>query len=503
MSDVDGRLKVFAYLNAPNAAQYRAIMAAFLRAREQFRLHLRPAEVMADLPLAPESIDLDLAQLCQWGNLESHPDTAEVSTVEEFLRPRFLYRLTPEGEAAERALAFYREILDQPGELQAAALGDIEELLQELLREAESAEPDAARAHRALKQLFALLDELTGRARTFIGSLQRAIDLQGLDLDRFRGYKETLVEYLERFIRELVLRSGRIGEILQALQEREVERVLELAAERDLADALAPTDEDRLETRRRWRGRWEGLRSWFLARPGDRSQADLLRSRARSAIPSLLTALQAIHDRRLRRSDRHADLLTLARRFADCRSDEEAHRLWRAAFGLTPARHLSVDPHTLEAREARPVPARTSWLEAPPITVSPRLRRTGRHSRRGRLASVIDRSEDKLLLSRLLAEEAHQVEEARRRLATGRRTRLSELGFLEADEFQLFLDLLGEALAAHGSTVSADGTLEILLEPTGCRTLATVRTSTGAITGPDHFLTVVDLAARRERRATG
>src|SRR6185295_18342332 len=110
--------------------------------------------------------------------------------------------------------------------------------------------------------------------------------------------------------------------------------------------------------------------------------------------------------------------------------DEDAHRLWRAAFGLSPARHLSIDDQTLAARDEAPVPAQASWLEAPPIGISPRLRESGRFTRPGPASRVIDRSAEKAILARLLEEETAQIEAARRRLASGRPTRLSELGSL-------------------------------------------------------------------------
>jgi hypothetical protein len=63
--------------------------------------------------------------------------------------------------------------------------------------------------------------------------------------------------------------------------------------------------------------------------------------------------------------------------------DAAAHRLWRAAFGLSPARHLSVTGDT--ADEWENVPAGTPWGEAPPIRISPQLRKTGTYERRGRI----------------------------------------------------------------------------------------------------------------------
>ncbi len=109
MADASGQLRAFAHLNADKAALYRAVMRVFVEAKTRFTLHLRPQEVSAAL-VALELTDLTdaqgveaaLAQLRDWGNLEAHPDTADVATVEEFYRPRYLFQLTPEGEAAER-----------------------------------------------------------------------------------------------------------------------------------------------------------------------------------------------------------------------------------------------------------------------------------------------------------------------------------------------------------------------------------------------------------------
>jgi uncharacterized protein (TIGR02677 family) len=82
---------------------------------------------------------------------------------------------------------------------------------------------------------------------------------------------------------------------------------------------------------------WTGLRRWFIG-DGAPFQAELLRARARSAIPALLTAVTQINDRRSHRADRAADFSTLARWFAQAPDDNAAHRLWRVASALAPAR---------------------------------------------------------------------------------------------------------------------------------------------------------------------
>src|SRR5439155_5182751 len=106
----------------------------------------------------------------------------------------------------------------------------------------------------------------------------------------------------------------------------------------------------------------QGLRAWFKPGEDGASQSEMLRSRARSSIRALLTAAAALNDRRTARSDRVADLRALALWFTECEDDRDAHRLWRAAFGMAPARHLKIDDATLDELDSHPVPAHTSWL---------------------------------------------------------------------------------------------------------------------------------------------
>lgn len=500
------QLGVFAYLTADKALRYRAVSQAMLRAKEQFRLHLRPAEIvelLADHDVASDADEVTvlLAQLDDWGNVRTDPDTADVASVEEFYRPRHLYQLTAEGEAAERAVRYFEESLEQPGALQTAALRDIRDFLVELATLADDDEPDTAKAHRTLLALSARFTELTDRAQVFIGNLQRTSDLQGLDRDAFVAYKDLLIDYLERFIGELVVAQADIAHTIEGIDRSRLDRLLDTAAQRDLADALDVTADDRAGKRELWRRRWDGLTGWFVPPPGDQSQADVLRARARQAITALLLAVSTINERRVSRADRGADLRTLARWFADAPSDADAHRLWYAAFGLTPARHLVVDAETLDAREAAAEQPSTSWLEGEPVHVAPRLRRTGRYLPRGRPVGVVDRSVEKARLAEAAEAEAAQLARARGWLADVGATRLSMIGQLPRDTFDLLLDLLAEALSRKLTpdeevmATSADGSIEIRMAPVGGGATATIATSDGALTGPDHHVEFTDLLA--------
>ena len=508
---------VFSHLSAEKATLYRAILRVFMQAKTSFALHLRPADVRAALQddgLLDESdagsIDVALTQLCEWRNLESHRDTADVTTIEEFYRPRFLYQLTVEGEAAERALVLFFETLIQPGELQATALSDIRQYLGELSKLAENESVDANVIHPVLHLLTTRFEQLTARAQTFLRGLQRTIDLHGISVETFLSYKQTLIDYLERFIGELVISTHEVADRLREIEKHDVARLLEAAARRDVVDALEHEKDWRLvEARGLWSARWSGLRGWFIGDAGRQSQAEVLRGRARSAIPALLTAVARINDRRIARSDRVADFQNLARWFAETPSEGDAHRLWRAAFGLSAARHLRINEDTLEERDQNPVSPQTSWLNAEPLQISPRVRQSGRSVAKGPAKSVIDRSKEKELLARLAQEEAQQIAAAQERLATGQRLRLSDFGVLKTTaELELFLDLLGESLAlklratdpvvAH----STDGSLRIELEPTGDGVEAEIPTSDGVLCGEDHYVTITSVFDDADEKRT-
>jgi uncharacterized protein (TIGR02677 family) len=429
-----------------------------------------------------------------------------VTTVEDFHRARFLYQLTPAGEAAEQALATYDETLGRRGALQAVALTDIATQLRALLELAGHADPDPAKAHLLLRSLVDRFTDLADNAQAFMGSLQRTIDLHDADVDAFRAYKDRLIDYLERFIKDLVGTGSEIAALVARVEQAGVPRLLELAAAREAADAApgAGGDDDprRQEFERSrilWRERWSGFRGWFVSEPQHPSQAKMLRARARAAIPQLLQVVATLNERRTGRSDRSADFRSLALWFAQAPREEDLHRLWRAAFGLSPSRHLVAGPDA-DADDGK-VPATTPWAQAPPVEISPRLRKTGSFERRGKPNRVIDRSEQRRYLAELAAREAAETAAARAALATTHPTRLADLGELEPAVFRLFLTLLGDALAARVpgkrtvGTTTADGTMAIRLTALDDGRHAEILTPQGVFRGPDHLVEIVDLTA--------
>ncbi|WP_063770660.1 TIGR02677 family protein [Streptacidiphilus carbonis] len=512
-----GTYQPFAHLTVEHSALYRQVMGVFVRAKQEFSVHLRPEDV--HLALAAEGrpplevVARALEALARWGNLRADPDTGRVTALEDFYRSRYIYQLSRAGEAAEEALAAYDEALGRRGELQAVALADIAVQLRALLALAGREDPDPAVVHLALLALVDRFSGLAENARAFMNSLQRTVDLHEAEVDVFLAYKQRLIEYLERFIEDLVTRGAEIAGLLEELgvwPDGRVGPLLLLAAEREASDAAPDAAAEALAAaERRWRGRWDGLRAWFLSVPGRNSQAKLLRSAARQAIPQLLAVVQVLNERRAGRSDRSADFRELARWFAQAPDDNARHRLWRSAFGLYSARHLTIDQEALAERLEDPVPASASWYDAPGVRISPQLRRTGSYERRGRARAVQDRSEARTYLAELARKQAEQTAAARARLATRGEIRLSDLDVLDRDAFRLFLQLLGDALSAWRpglmavSATTNDGTMEIRLIRLPGEGTAEVHTHDGVLRGPEHLVEIVDLTVGDEADVSG
>ena len=497
------RLKALAYVTTEKATLYRAIMRVFMESKERFALHLRPQEIIDSVRRCgfqeipdPGEIESALEQLCEWGNLQTRPDTTDISTVEDFYKQRYSFHITNQGEAAERALELFQANSGRNGELPTNGLANIRKLLHELKELLKHSEPDAPKMHRNLLGIRSSFENLTSRAQAFMTSLQKSIDLQMAQTDGFTSDTQRLIDYIERFVSELVIAAEDVNQTVRDIEASGVEKLFRAVAECALVDALEkkPQDVERIVVE--WRSFWNGFWRWFVPRPDYPSNADILRARARASITDLLGVITSVNDRRISRVDRSNDFRVLARWFAQTGSDAEAHRLWRAVFGLGTARHLMVNEATLDEHEVEEMPSTTSWLDAPPMRISSRLRATGSYPRIGRLSRIIDRTAEKKKLAAAAHDEAMHILSAQSRFADGQRLRLSDLSQLETNAFDLFLDLLGEGISTKvlpGETaevLSNDGSLKVRLEPTGDGQLAIIHTPDGTFSGPDHWISV-------------
>jgi hypothetical protein len=92
-------------------------MRVFVDSKERFLFQLSKQDVFNavrtfDLPEPPGQPDIDsaLAQLCEWGNLQAHQDTANVTAVEDFYKQRHAFQITSQGEALSGRAAYSKRL---------------------------------------------------------------------------------------------------------------------------------------------------------------------------------------------------------------------------------------------------------------------------------------------------------------------------------------------------------------------------------------------------------
>ncbi|HEX6472476.1 MAG TPA: TIGR02677 family protein [Streptosporangiaceae bacterium] len=480
---------------------YLAVMQVFGEANERLVTALTFDEVLGGLrdvgwygPVPDDRLERALDQLHEWKLLDrNHNHGAHYATADEYERKNLQYSLTKRGEAAFAGVEHALHLLTSSGALQTAVLDAIAQHLDDLHRLLDDDASDDRRIYSTLAGLEGHLDALRTNTKQFNSELQRLLRDDAADLTTFDEVKRATVAYLEEFVTNLDQRKQAIAQGIGRIEGRTA--MLQQRALRGADLPSLPNSAGQIPT---WlatrQARWDGLRHWFRPVDGGTPAIDTLRDIARRAILSLLRVLERYSEARRSSAGTAQDFRTLARWFTACPTEQDAHRLFGAAFGLWPARHAHLAPDDPEE-----TPASTPWPAAPSVPVSPLLRSHGRTEKVARTAKVRDTAEvRRRRRARALAERA-ELEAAWAGLATGGVVRLSQLGRLDHATFGRLLQLLGRALAAKPAgdrtrrAVTADGRMEIVLaDPEDGRT-AMVTTPYGTFRGPDYAIKITSM----------
>jgi uncharacterized protein (TIGR02677 family) len=481
-------------------------MQVFFEAKQRYIIELRAPEVLDRLSASSlhyelateEALDRHLNNLVTWGNLGHTHDPGAVARLEDFYKKRFLYHLTTVGELAHRAVTEVEATVGRSGSLQSTMLAKIRDALLSLAEEGSTERPRPDVLFRLYHDLHSAFDTLTEEAHRFIADMDRP-STGPTDEARFIPYKQALLAYISRFVEQLRRLADEIGAAIDAVEATGAARLIELAARSpDLPPAHGHT-----APATRWiqqqQLRWAGVRCWFR---GDSSVGTVptvtrLAEVAREAVIALTRTLGRLNDRRTRPVDRSADFRTLARWFTECPSDGAAHALWRAAFGLAPARHFELHDDDPEI-----VSPSTSWWDAPAVEVPVRLRSHGALGNAGRPSAAPDHALTRQWIAHKRRREQAQLQEAMRRFAGRGPLTLSAVATLDAAEFDLLLALIDTALtsprAPDGSRTgrTSDGRLRITLQPPpNSHTFVWLDVPSGRLRCLDYRLVVEDLLA--------
>ncbi|KOV84185.1 hypothetical protein ADL03_18115 [Nocardia sp. NRRL S-836] len=454
---------MFRFTTAPNAELHTAVLHAFGEANERLEIALTFDDVHRELrrhhrPVSDEELTGALAGLRQWGLVDTvQRHATHHTTAADYERENLRHVLTRSGEAAVAATRHALKVMNSTGSLDTATLDAIADRLEEL----HTAE---TRTYAALMELEGHLDAFQTGVRLFHGELTRLHDQADRDT----------VAHLQTFVSDLDTRKHRIREALAKLSPDDLhERALKNAGVRD---------------ERQWRqeraDRWRTLQAWF-----DGPRIDRLEEIARTAIVDLLRTLDRISEQRRKPTNTAADFRALAGWFARTSSDDEAHELFNAAFGLWPARHAH-----LQHADGELIPSAEPWHNTPAVPVSPQLRRTGRQEHIGATGKVRDVEQIRRARREQAQRERHELELAWQQLQTDGPIRISSLQQLDHDTFDRLLDLVGRALGAMPDSTgtraasTSDGRVHIRLR--NARGWAKITTQRGTLSGPDYVIEV-------------
>jgi uncharacterized protein (TIGR02677 family) len=452
--------------------------------------HVRQALTVIgwDEPTDDEALQRALTSLTGWGLLEATQNhAARYATPHDFERKNLQWSLSRRGEAATAGVLHAFDQLRSAVGLQPAVLDAIDG--------ATTPESDA-RIHIHLAEVENHLASLVASVRQFNGYLQALLRDDGTDDVVFADVKRRTVAYLEEYADGVERRHRRLRAAIAGLHEIGPALLFDRALAGANLAPLASGDPGPAWIAER-RRRWSGIEAWFAPPPGEQAQILGLLAIARTAIVELLRALERRWDQRRRSASIAHDLRRLAGWFAACASDDDAHRLFGAAFGMWSSRHAHLSPVDGEARDPR-----RSWGDATPVDVAPALRTSGSLANRGPVRPVRDVAALRARRQREQAEVLRTHHLVQTALATEGVVRLSHFAQLPAHEFRELLALLSlgleAALASDGArrATSLDGQVEIVLRHPHDRRVAHLRTDSGVLSGPD-LLVSIDTARPR------
>jgi len=397
--------------------------------------------------LSRDTAEARCRQLAAWGNLVPSIRDARVATVAEYIRSRSRYQVSKLGGRVHRQAVEILHASDGAREVARELLGQIVQSLDRILalldRSGTGGDTlDAEMLAGEVTTVFANQRLFTDSVRDFYAYLAGILSRYDLAGEEYAQFKELLLVYIDLITadvnRHAPAVAHRAGMVLA-----QADRVLHSLA--TLPGLTSPDGTQVERAQGRTRTDWEELAAWYDASHGA-SGPEQLRGAAGQALGQLITNAKRLLDSSGTGFSRRADFLRLARWFAGA-DDEQAHRLYDAAFGSYPARHLLFGPDEPDPR----IGPTTSWWHAEPVPVPVSLRERGDRTMRGRTSRVPDPTADRLRLTAEAEREAEQRQAAAAELALAGALHGATISPAARD---LLLDLVGALLAQQGEQVT-------------------------------------------------
>lgn len=486
---LDDRLRLLSFATAEKRLDYLRVLRAFDHARSGYVVLLHAGDVAGilartepDAALVAADIGPLLEQLHAWGVLERSYDGSRAATLAEYRNRHYVYQFGQVGYHAYRAVEDVVAARVDDAALSRLALPDLLADLAGLA--AANRAGDADRVHRTLRRLESALDDMATRAAHFYLSLGDLVRTTDATPASFLAHKDALLAHMREFSSDLARYAPKLAAAITAVEESGTEAMLDRAADSD--ERVFLSRDDRRADRA---ARWAGLVHWFSAEDGT-AEVDRLREGTTIAIAAVLSLLRRVTESRRTGVSRESQLRHLAGWFAAAPTEDAAHALFDATFGLGRPRHLSM-AHP----DAEVIPDHRSWWDAPPVEIARTLAETGRAPAAGAPARVHRNDAGLRRLRDRQLDAQRRRSEAAAALGAGVDGRV-----LGPEETDVLLSLLDAALGARvpvsgriAATTGTEGATFLTLAPHERSTV--VRTHRGVL----HLDKLAVTVARRER----
>lgn len=477
------RRDLFRYLTADESSDYLAVMDLFAGT---LLTDLSAAEVATQLADRGRVLERDVAearcrQLVEWGNLVPSIRDARVSSVAEYIRSRSRYQVSKLGGRVHRDAVEILRATDGAREVARELLGQIVQSLDRIVVQLARADIDAEALAGEVTTVFGNQRVFTDSVRDFYAYLAGILTRYDLGGEEYAQFKELLLVYIDLITADVNRHAPAVASRVRQVMTRLDVLLATLAS---LPGLVLPDGTPIERARGRTRADWSELASWYDAEHG-RSGPEQLRAAAAQALSQLINNAKRLLDSSGTGFSRRADFLRLARWFHPL-ADDDAHRLYAAAFGAYPARHLLFGPDEPDPR----IGPTTSWWNSEPVQVPVSLRERGDRALRGKTSRVPDPTADR---RRLIAEARREAEQRRAAASELAITGVLHRATITPAARDLLLDLLGDLLTrGDAETVDHDLGLRLTAAP-GPDTVISSADGTTIVHG--HRLVIEGIAA--------
>lgn len=472
------RLNLYRYVTTENAGEYiqlmRLLTGTLLTDLSAAEAHDALVRIDPDTALGIDDVESRCRQLESWGNLVRSVRDARVSTVNEWLRSRSRYQVSKLGGRVHRQIDDVLLASDGAREVARELLAGTVQTLERILAHLGSRPIDVDALAGDVTTVFNNQRLFSESATDFYAFVQGRISRYDLGGPEYAAFKTMLLTYVDLISADVARHAPAVAAFLEQIEES-LDLVLTTL---DTLPGLTGTHHQPTErSPGRTREDWADLTAWYTGRRG-RSGPAQLRAAAGQALGQLIANAKRMLAAAGTGVSRRADLLRLATWFDEADA-ATAHRIFDAAFGAYPARHLVGGPDEDTGRAG----ATTSWWDSDPVDIPLSLRERGDRTARGRASKVPDPSLDR---ERLLAEA--RAEADRKRAAAAELVAAGNLdgAHLTPAARELLLDRLGDLIAIDqvlsGPATSTDTDVNLIITATPTQGRTVIHCTDGELT---------------------